>query len=52
MQTGVTEDSLIDISQADLGELLTADESSLTAALNRVLAASSDVAYNSFVSSL
>jgi FXSXX-COOH protein len=48
MQDGATDGGLIDICGPDLSELLTADDSSLTRALDRILATDKDDAYASF----
>lgn len=52
MRDGVIDDGLIDISGHDLGELLAADDSSLTRALDRILATDKDDTYASFSSYL
>jgi FXSXX-COOH protein len=52
MREDVTDGGMIDISEADLGKLLTADESSLMAALNRILETARDDAYNSFTATI
>lgn len=51
MRDDVTDGGLIDICGPDLSELLAADDSSLTRALDRILAIDKDDAYASFQSS-
>jgi FXSXX-COOH protein len=48
MREGETDGGLLDIYGPDLSELLTADDSSLTRALDRLLAMDKDDAYASF----
>lgn len=52
MRDGVTDGGLLDISALDLSQLLDADDSSLTRALDRILAADKDDAYASFNASI
>jgi FXSXX-COOH protein len=52
MADGAAGNGLIDISGLSLDDLLVADESSLSRALERVLSSDSDVAYNSFNASI
>jgi hypothetical protein len=48
MRDDVTDGGLIDICGPDLSELLAADDSSLTRALDRILATDKDDVYASF----
>jgi len=52
MREATTDNGLIDISSSDLSTLLTADESSLTRALDRIIATDKDDAYASFQASI
>jgi hypothetical protein len=52
MREGTTDNGLIDISSSDLSTLLTADESSLTKALDRIIATDRDDEYASFQASI
>jgi FXSXX-COOH protein len=52
MREGTTDNGPFDISSSDLGTLLTADESSLTKALDRITATDKDDAYASFQASI
>lgn len=52
MRDDITDGGLIDIYGSDLSKLLTADDSSLTRALDRILATDKDDAYASFNASI